>query len=64
MNTTQEVSTTVVFVTFLTHEMRQFMLMYNKNTIFHKLKRIVQCWKKGDYFSVFKDNIIYEDIKI
>lgn len=55
----------MVFVTFLTHEQRNFVLEYNKNGLFYKFKRFIHFWKKSDYFSVVdRDNIIYDDIKI
>lgn len=53
-----------MFVTFLTHEEREFIIHHNKNTIFYKFKRFIQFWKQPDYFSVTRDDIVYNDIII
>ena len=45
---------TVAFVTFATHEQRNFIIENNQNSIFYKLKRGLQFWKDSDYFSLRK----------
>ena len=59
-----EATRTVCFVTFLTHEQRNFVIDNNKNTIFYKIKRNLAFWKDSDYFKMKKGNNIYKDITI
>ena len=55
---------TVAFVTFATHEQRNFVIENNQNSIFYKLKRGLQFWKDSDYFSLRKGECVYDDLII
>jgi hypothetical protein len=59
-----EATRTVVFVTFLTHEQREFVVHNNRNSLFYKIKRGLQFWKDPDYFSVEKGGVTYNDVII
>ena len=54
MENKSDANRTVAFVTFATHEQRNFVLKNNKNSLFYKLKRTLQFWKDSDYFTVTK----------
>ena len=55
---------TVAFVTFATHEQRNFIIDNNKNTLYYKLKRFAQFWKDTDYLTLKKGECEYDDIII
>lgn len=64
LNEKQEVGRTVVFVTFVTYAMRQFVLAHNRNSLFYRIKRTLQCWKTSDYFAVSRGETVYSDITV
>lgn len=60
----QQVNRTVVFVTFLTFEQRNFMIKNNKNSLFYKIKRALQFWKDSEYFKIKKGEETFENLVI
>ena len=64
LESNMEANRTVSFVTFRTHEQRNFVISHNKNSLFYKLKRGLQFWKDSDYFKVKKGDTEYTDIYI